>query len=150
MVQQQIVGSETVTKGDRTIAKSANFRVAVRGRGSAIRVYAKSEYGLDFTLDQAAGIREASFRAFPGVRDWHIRTGSQINTRKRLDTRTLGGRLRKHVMTYSEALCSPVQGTRARACSRSRWAGCTLTGITLLLPRYVLRVLRLVPGDDDS
>ena len=74
----------------------------------AFRVYAKTNYGVEQTEDQAQEYREAFLRAYPGLRRWHRSMGDRP-----VDTRTLSGRRVRGVGRFSEKLNLPVQGTGA-------------------------------------
>jgi DNA polymerase-1 len=102
---------EQVTKADRQIAKSANFGL-LDGMGAAgYRIYARSNYGLDLTEEQAAGYRKAFFETYPGLVAWHRSAGR--SGKGAVDTRTLTGRRRLNVSRFTERLNTPVQGTGA-------------------------------------
>ena len=52
------------------------------------RSYAKADWGVDLTSDEAEEIRAAYFKSFPGLRSWQFRQG------KEQITRTIAGRRR--------------------------------------------------------
>src|SRR5262249_20271464 len=72
------------------------------------RVYARSNYGVELSLDEAERYRRAFFDAYPGLRRWH-RSMPEGET----ETRTLAGRRRAGVRRVTEKLNTPVQGTGA-------------------------------------
>jgi len=75
------------------------------------RRYAKSEYRLNLT-DQEAGVyRESFFRSYPGLATWHRR----VRSRRTSETRTLAGRRRllDDKTPDTHRLNTPVQGTGA-------------------------------------
>jgi DNA polymerase-1 len=111
LTARRVLGIEDVSKEHRQLAKALNFGLLYGMGARGFRVYAKSQYGLDLTEEQARGYRQAFFDAYPGVAAWHRRV-------KRLhapQTRTLAGRRRllgpKDFDTLR--LNSPVQGTGA-------------------------------------
>jgi DNA polymerase-1 len=108
---RQVLGVEGVTKAHRQQAKAVTFGL-VYGMGAAtLRLYARTNYGVEMTDDEAARYRVAFFRAYPGLRSWHQQTG---RTKDRpVDTRTLTGRRRLAVARFTEKLNTPVQGTGA-------------------------------------
>ena len=109
-----VLGVDNPTKHDRQIMKSANFGLLYGAGVETFRVYAKSNFGVTLEFEQAQDVRERWFRAFPGIRQWHRDTGNQLDrNNKRLTTRTLSGRARKHVERYTECLNTPVQGSGA-------------------------------------
>jgi len=102
---------DQVTKGDRQIAKSANFGLLYGMGGPGYRAYAKATYGLDMTEDQAWQYRRAFFQAYPGLDTWHARTKrEQVK-----ETRTVAGRRRLMPSDAPDTwrLNTPVQGSGA-------------------------------------
>jgi DNA polymerase-1 len=75
------------------------------------QAYARNNYGVEMTEDQAKSYRAAFFGAYLGLKRWHRRTGSGKDDP--IDTRTLIGRRRASVTRFTEKLNSPVQGTGA-------------------------------------
>ncbi|HEV8177669.1 MAG TPA: phage/plasmid primase, P4 family [Gemmatimonadales bacterium] len=105
---RMITGRETVGKEERQLAKAVGFGL-LYGMGAArLQGYARSQYGVELTAEEAARYREAFFTAYPALRAWHRgqRQGAE-------DTRTLAGRRRLGVEKFTEKLNSPVQGTGA-------------------------------------
>lgn len=115
----QILGVTEPTSHQRAIAKSANFGLLYGAGVERFRTYARSAFNVRLTPEQAAEIRTGWFAAFPGVTAWHRHTGARLDQAKRLDTRTLTGRLRQGVDRYSECLNTPVQGTGADLVKRA-------------------------------
>jgi DNA polymerase-1 len=75
-----------VTKEDRTLAKPVNFGL-LYGMGTAgFQVYAKGNYGLVLTLDEAQMFRDKFFQTYPGLVDWHKKMRIQVMTNKYVDT----------------------------------------------------------------
>jgi DNA polymerase-1 len=72
------------------------------------RLYAKAQYGLHLTEEEAEHYRNAFFKAYPGLKRWHRSLPD-----KPIVTRTLAGRRRLDVTRYTEKLNTPVQGTGA-------------------------------------
>jgi DNA polymerase I-like protein with 3'-5' exonuclease and polymerase domains len=108
LTAQRLLGKNDVTKADRQIAKSANFGLLYGMGAERYREYAKTDYGLELTVDQAAEYRRAFFQAYPGLTRWHRSVGNGLK-----DTRTLTGRRRLAVERFTEKLNTPVQGTGA-------------------------------------
>jgi DNA polymerase-1 len=102
---------EDVTKEHRQLAKALNFGLLYGMGAKSFAVYAKAEYGLDLSLEDAERYRAAFFESYPGLRSWHHRAGQGRDTP--IDTRTLAGRRRLAVQRFSEKLNTPVQGTGA-------------------------------------
>jgi DNA polymerase-1 len=108
---QRILGRENVSRDDRQLAKSANFGLLYGMGPEGYQTYARSEYGVELTLEQAQSYREAFFAAYPGLRSWH----RSVRNQHASETRTLAGRRR---LLPAEAfdtwrLNTPVQGTGA-------------------------------------
>jgi DNA polymerase-1 len=100
-----------VTEEDRQVAKSANFGL-LYGMGTAgYRIYARSNYGLNLSEEEAAGYRRAFFETYPGLLAWHRSAGR--SGKAAVDTRTLTDRRRLNVARFTEKLNTPVQGTGA-------------------------------------
>ncbi len=75
---------------------------------ATLRTYAKSDYGVDLTEEEAWRFRARFFAAYPELPQWHRR---QVDGP--VETRTLAGRRRRGVERFTEKLNSPVQGTAA-------------------------------------
>jgi DNA polymerase-1 len=104
-----VLGLTEVTKQHRQLAKALNFGL-LYGMGAArFREYARTNYGVELTLDQAKKYRNSFFRLYPGLARWHRRAGGDDS----VATRTLVGRRRLAVKRFTEKLNTPVQGTGA-------------------------------------
>jgi DNA polymerase-1 len=108
---QRVLGAEEVTKEDRQLAKALGFGLLYGMGAKRFRDYAKAEYDLDLTLEDAEHCRAAFFAAYPGLAAWHRRVGASGDGA--VQTRTLAGRRRAGVTRFSEKLNTPVQGTGA-------------------------------------
>jgi DNA polymerase-1 len=102
------VAEAAVTRDQRQLSKALNFGLLYGMGAPRLRQYAASDFGVHLTETEALTSRIQWFRAFPGVRAWHrgIPDGA-------IDTRTLAGRRRLNVESFTEKLNSPVQGTGA-------------------------------------
>jgi DNA polymerase-1 len=105
------VPPQAVTKAQRQAAKAVNFGL-IFGMGAAgLQQYAQQSYGVDMTLEQAAGFRDGFFKAYPGIAAWH----RHLRDEKPAEGRSLTGRR----FTYGEnaglsgLANTPVQGTAA-------------------------------------
>jgi DNA polymerase-1 len=87
---QRVLGKEDVTKDDRQLAKALNFGLVYGMSARGFRLHARGEYGLDLTEEQAESYRNAFFRTYKGLADWHTR----VKRLKAAETRTLAGRRR--------------------------------------------------------
>jgi DNA polymerase-1 len=111
LTAKQITGKDHVSKDDRQIAKAVNFGLLFGLGARGLRGYARSNYGLNLTEEQARQYRAAFFQTYPGLERWHRRAG---NSRAK-ECRTLGGRRRllDDKTPYTHRLNTPVQGTEA-------------------------------------
>jgi DNA polymerase I-like protein with 3'-5' exonuclease and polymerase domains len=114
LTARQVLGIAEVTKDHRQLAKALNFGLLYGMGTKGFRNYARSHYGLELTEEQAAGYRDAFFKAYPGLRRWHrsVVDGPQ-------DMRTLAGRRAQRVEHFNEKLNLPVQGTGADGLKRA-------------------------------
>ena len=108
---------EQVTPEDRQIAKSANFGLLYGMGAPAYQAFARTNYGVDLTLEEAVRLREAFFEAYPGLRVWHRRVREQHAA----EVRTLTGRRRRMLPADPDTkrLNTPVQGTGADGLKRA-------------------------------
>jgi DNA polymerase-1 len=111
LTARRVLGKEEVSKADRQTAKSLNFGLLFGMGAAALQGYARSNYGVELTDEQARGYRAGFFDAYPGLRRWHAQAGRSGGDA--VETRTLGGRRRLAVSRFTEKLNSPVQGTGA-------------------------------------
>ena len=101
---------DEVTKAQRQAAKAVNFGLIYAMGAKGLRDYAKNQYGVALSMNEAKAFREAFFGAYPGVAAWHDRMRSQR------EARTLSGRLRRWPEgrpPITEVFNAPVQGTAA-------------------------------------
>ncbi len=108
---QALLSKKEVTKGDRQIAKSANFALVFGASAEGLKIYAKTNYGITFTDSEAINHRANFFRAYPGLANWHsqIRQGKCTETRSHLGRRRLLGKW----STDNDRANSPVQADEA-------------------------------------
>jgi len=99
---------EEVTDEDRQLAKAVNFGL-IYGMGAKALAEDSRGFGVALTEGEARKIREAYFRAYPGIRRWHNIQGRQVSTY------TVAGRRRtfERDKFFTAKLNSPVQGTGA-------------------------------------
>lgn len=114
-----ITGKVTPTKEDRQLAKAVNFGL-LYGMGAAkLRTYAKTEYGVTLSDEDAAKYRNRWLNTYQFIRSWHKREGSKLRSAlagrdgETLSVKTLSGRVRGKVDLYTERLNTPVQGSGA-------------------------------------
>jgi DNA polymerase-1 len=108
---RNVLGIAEVTKKHRQLAKALNFGLLYGMGIRGFRRYAKSEYRLNLTEQEAGEYREAFFRTYPGLAAWHRR----VRTRRATETRTLAGRRRllDDKTPDTHRMNTPVQGTGA-------------------------------------
>jgi DNA polymerase-1 len=111
LTARQITGKADVTGDDRQIAKAVNFGLLFGLGAKGLRGYARSNYGLSLSEEQAKQYRRTFFATYPGLERWHKRAG---NSRAK-ECRTLAGRRRllDDKTPYTHRLNTPVQGTEA-------------------------------------
>lgn len=111
LTARSVLGMAEVSKRDRQLAKALNFGLLYGMGAEGFRRYAKSQYTVDLSLDDALKYRNAFFAAYPGLAAWHRKVG---RTQPK-ETRTLIGRrmLCGPKTPYTVLLNTPVQGTGA-------------------------------------
>lgn len=107
---------EDVTPEQRQAAKAINFGLTFGMGPRGLKDYARQQYGVAFSLQEAQAFKAAFFQAYPGVAAWHERQRSQR------EARTLSGRLRRWTdprVPATELYNAPVQGTAADILKRA-------------------------------
>jgi DNA polymerase-1 len=99
-------------KVDRKLAKAVNFGLLYGQGAKGLKDYARKEYEIDITLEEAALYKKRFFETYPGLAAWHERERLKLK-RGETETRTLTGRRRVGVMRFTEWVNAPVQGTGA-------------------------------------
>jgi DNA polymerase-1 len=108
---------EEVTPAQREMAKPANFGLIYGMGAKTLREYAWSDYGLDWTLEQAEAIRDAFFQLYPAIRFWQRARGRDAELLG--EVWSIAGRPRraawepKGELWYTTALNHGVQGSGA-------------------------------------
>ena len=103
------VASEQVTSESRQLAKAVNFGLLYGMGARTLQTYARQNYRVRLTSTEAEQYRQRFFTAYAGLRRWHRETAATQPT----ETRTMAGRRRLDVKSFTERLNSPVQGTGA-------------------------------------
>jgi DNA polymerase-1 len=62
---------EVVTKGDRQLAKAVNFGFLYGQQAQGFQRYARTEYGIVLSLEEATQLREKFFTQYCGLAQWH-------------------------------------------------------------------------------
>lgn len=109
---QSLSKKEKVSKKERQAAKPVNFGLVYGMGAEKLASYAKTEYGVDMSVEEAERNREVYFKTYPGLEAWQ-RKEIEVGQNKRM-TRTLSGRIRfLGEDKYSEFLNFPIQGVCA-------------------------------------
>ena len=101
-----------VGKVDRKLAKAVNFGLLYGQGARGLKDYARKEYEIDITLEEAALYKRRFFGTYPGLAAWHERERQRMKHGE-TETRTLTGRRRTRVTKFTEWVNAPVQGTGA-------------------------------------
>ena len=107
-----------VTKGDRQLSKAVNFGLLYGQSAPGLVRYAATSYGVTMSGDQAAEIRQAFFRTYSRLRQWHGRSHNQAEAGV-TEVRTRTGRRRLIPTTandwerFTALVNTPVQGGTA-------------------------------------
>jgi DNA polymerase-1 len=109
---------EQVTKSDRQLAKAVNFGLLYGQSAKGLVRYAATSYGVTLAEDQATEIRQAFFRTYSHLRQWHGLSHNQAEAGV-TEVRTRTGRRRLIPTTASDwerftaLVNTPVQGGTA-------------------------------------
>jgi len=109
---------DQVTKADRQLAKAAGFGLLYGQSAPGLVRYAATSYGVTMSGDQATEIRQAFFRTYSHLRQWHGLSHQQAEAGV-TEVRTRTGRRRLIPTTASEwerftaLVNTPVQGGTA-------------------------------------
>lgn len=81
-----------IIKKKRQEAKAVNFGFLYGMWWKKFKVYAKTDYGLDFTDEEAARLRETFFELYPGLLAWHEKMIAEVTKNRKV--RALHGAVR--------------------------------------------------------
>ena len=107
-----------VTKGDRQLSKAVNFGLLYGQSAPGLVRYAATSYGVTMSGDQATEIRQAFFRTYSRLRQWHGLSHNQAQAGV-TEVRTRTGRRRLVPTTatdwerFTALVNTPVQGGTA-------------------------------------
>lgn len=107
---------ENILKEHRQLAKALNFGLLYGQGAPGLAAYAKRNYGVDMTIEQAEQHRNAFFKIYKGLRAWQKQTGNLTQITQKAYTPC--GRIRdfskeKRGYSYTAALNLPIQGGAA-------------------------------------
>jgi DNA polymerase I-like protein with 3'-5' exonuclease and polymerase domains len=108
---RSITGNKEVTKEERKLAKAVNFGLIFGQGAKGLKDYARNNYGVEMTLDEATRYRERFFETYPSIRAKHRKEGQSFDNGNQT-ARSLTGRIRR-VGSFTEKINHPVQGTAA-------------------------------------
>ena len=110
-----ILGKDVVSKSERQLAKAMNFGLIFGMGAPKFREYARTNYGVALSLNDAERLREAFFETYAGVRRWHEDVYFKYRSGRLPDPRTPLGRRRQvtPATPYTEILNHPIQGGAA-------------------------------------
>ena len=109
---------DEVTKSDRQLAKAVNFGLLYGQSAPGLVKYAASSYGVALDEDQATDIRQAFFRTYSRLRQWHGRSHNQAEAgvtevRTRTGRRRLVPEKASEWERFTALVNTPVQGGTA-------------------------------------
>ena len=110
------IPKEKVTKAERQLAKAVIFGLLYGQGAKGLAVYAKRQYGVNMTEEEAEQHRNGLFRTYKGLRKWQKNTGNYVQIAQKI--RTPCGRERDFSKDrlgyrYTAALNLPIQGGAA-------------------------------------
>lgn len=116
------VPKDSVTKAQRQLAKAVIFGLLYGQGAKGLAVYAKQQYGLEMTEEEAEKHRSALFQTYSGLRRWQMQTGKVVQVTGKI--RTQCGRLRdfnreQEGYRFTAALNLPIQGAAAEITLRA-------------------------------
>jgi DNA polymerase-1 len=110
------IPKEAVKKEHRQLAKALNFGLIYGQGAKGLADYAKRNYGVEMTEQEAAKHRDAFFKTYKGLRAWQRNTGDITKITQII--RTPCGRIRdfnkdRNGYRFTAALNLPIQGAAA-------------------------------------
>lgn len=105
---------------NRFRAKAVNFGYVYGMSAKKFVVYAKTDYGIDYTKDESEELRDNYFKGFPALKAWH--KNCAMNLRRNGYAMSIDGHIRHLPSVFSEdegiaaaatrqAVNAPIQGT---------------------------------------
>ena len=118
-----ILLGRTVTKNDkadRSLAKAVNFGLLYGQQAPGLKTYAKSNYGVDMTEEEAIQFRDTFFNEYQGLADWHETARAAANDPSVTEVRTHRIGRRQHLADaehwwprFASLVNTPIQGSCA-------------------------------------
>ena len=103
-----------VTREQRQGAKPANFGLIYGLQAEGLRTYAKSEYGVDMSLEEAQAIHDGYFELYSDLARWHKQCEDDFYSKGY--TVTPLGRYRRRIEDPRKQINTPVQATASDIC----------------------------------
>jgi len=101
---------EDITKEERQMAKAINFGLIYGISPSSLMEYARNNYGVDITLDDAKKFHSRFFQIYSAFKKWHEHTKERLKKKHAVEVYTLLGR-KMLANRFTEAVNFPIQGT---------------------------------------
>jgi DNA polymerase-1 len=126
---------DSVTKEERTIAKSINFGLVYGMSAVRLQLETQLKYGIVLSHAQALEFHRRFFELFQGVAKWHTHIKRSLYRNQHRQAKTLLGRVRtwKETPGFNEFINFPVQGTSADITKRALVALVPMLGDTVRL-----------------
>ncbi|WP_457639281.1 bifunctional 3'-5' exonuclease/DNA polymerase [Persephonella sp.] len=99
-----------ITKEERQMAKAINFGLIYGISPNSLMEYARNNYGVDISLQEAKQFHSRFFEVYSGFKRWHQQVKEELREKHSIEVYTLLGR-RMVVSRFTEAVNFPVQGT---------------------------------------
>ncbi|NPA58482.1 MAG: bifunctional 3'-5' exonuclease/DNA polymerase, partial [Aquificae bacterium] len=101
---------ESITGEERQMAKAINFGLIYGISPQSLMEYARSNYGINITLQEAKQFHSRFFQIYTGFREWHDRVKEMLHKKRQIEVYSLLGR-KMVVSRFTEAVNFPIQGT---------------------------------------
>jgi len=107
-----ILGKEygDITKEERQMAKAINFGLIYGISPSSLMEYARNNYGIDISIDDARRFHTRFFEVYTGFKRWHDEMKEVLKRKHTIEVFSLLGR-RMVVSRFTEAVNFPIQGS---------------------------------------
>ena len=102
-----------VTPEERQIAKTVNFGLIYGLGAESLQKKVYDEARITITTEEAEDFRQTFFALYPRFHRWHAHLRGAIRQHGSIETRTLAGRRRLGIRSYTEGANTPVQGSAA-------------------------------------
>jgi DNA polymerase-1 len=116
---QEVLGKKDITKEDRQKAKAVGFGFLYGMWWRKFQIYARDQYGVEVSEEEAKRVRKGFFKAYPGLVDWHRRQQdfvrlngyvvSLFGRRRRLPDAMGGYDTAERAEAWRQAINAPVQ-----------------------------------------